>query len=349
MTTHGFRWCPHCKGPHSLVDRICRSTGKALESIHHPSSAPPPPSLVGTVLDGKYRILRLIGQGGMGQVFEAENLHLRRMVAVKVVSGGARTEGLLRLEREAHLVAAIQHPNICDVHDVGRMPNGRPYVVFERLFGQTLARMRGSRQLPVGAAIDIFLQILSGLNAAHMAQIIHRDLKPENVFLVDHVGCLPLIKLVDFGLAQDLTMPSAARLTRPGRLCGTLQYMSPEQLRAEPVDPRSDLFAVGIMLYEVLAGRHPFAAPSLVDLQVNILRAAPLPLRVVRPDVSRELEGLIGWALARAPSDRPSSAVELQRSLASLARSPSIASFGDDDPVSVTEPVWLPRASSPSA
>jgi serine/threonine protein kinase len=349
--TEGFRWCPHCQRPHSLEARRCASTGLALDgALHHSRGGAPPREqspLVGLILDRKYRMLRLIGRGGMGQVFEAENIQQQRMVAVKVVAEGTRPEALVRLEREAQVVAAIKHPNICDVHDVGRMPNGGPYVVFERLFGETLAARARGRQLPINYAIEIFSQILAGLSAAHAASIVHRDMKPENVFLVDRAGAAPLVKVVDFGFSQDLSMVAARRITRPGRACGTVQYMSPEQLRCERVDHRSDLFGVGIMLYEVLAGRHPFAATSLVDLQVNILRAAPLPLRVQRPAASRELEQVVSWALARSPSERPSSATELNAALHSLGRS-AMVSLGDDEPVSVTEPVWFPPPSSPS-
>jgi len=347
----GFRWCPHCKRPHSLKDRLCPSTGQPLEAkLHVSAGALSQSSLEGTVLDGKYKILRLIGKGGMGEVFEAENLQLKRVVAIKVVRSGARPEALLRLEREALIIAAVQHPNICAVHDVGRIPSGGPYVVFERLFGETLAQRTRGRRLSMRALIGIFSQMLSGLQAAHSASIVHRDLKPENVFLVSRVGCEPLVKLVDFGFAQDLTMTDTSRrITRPGRQCGTAQYMSPEQLRCQSLDHRSDLFAVGIMLYEALTGRHPFQARSLVELQMNIVSAAPLPLRVRRPDVPREVEQLIGWTLQRSPSARPSSAIELQGALLALTHSPSLSSIGDDDPASVTEPAWLPPSSSPAA
>ena len=285
--TPGFRWCQHCGRPHHMEERLCPTTGQSLDEDGHrgpPAAAPSP--IIGTVLDGKYRILRLIGKGGMGQVFEAEDLKLRRMVAIKVVGArAAGPEAMLRLEREAHVIAAVPHPNICAVHDLGRMADGAPYVVFERLFGQTLAaRIRGGRRMSLNATIELFAQVLSGLGAAHAKQIIHRDLKPENVFLVDRPGSEPLVKLVDFGFARDLGATDA-RITRPGRLCGTAQYMSPEQLRAEPLNPRSDLFSVGIMMYEVLAGRHPFEATSLVDLQINILRGTFVDLRSRRPDV----------------------------------------------------------------
>ena len=351
--TEGFRWCPHCKGPHALSDRVCHATGRSLDGAFQPRPKTPaamsPQPLEGVILDGKYKLLRQIGAGGIGRVFEAENLEQQRVVAIKLIGGKAAQETIVRLEREARLVAAIKHPNICEVHDVGRMPSGLPFVVFERLFGETLAeRTRGVLQLPVRTAVDLFSQMLLGLQAAHDARIIHRDLKPQNVFLAERPHGEPLVKLLDFGFAQDLAATS--RITRPGNACGTVQYMSPEQLRVEPLDGRSDLFAVGIMLYEVLAGRHPFAATSRIELQINILRAAPLPLRVRRPDVPVALEELISRTLSRAPADRPATAVELQRELVSVARSHPLPRLGEEDePVSLTEPVWLAPTSSPPA
>lgn len=346
--TRGFRWCPHCKKPHSLRERFCLVTGKPLEQTLHAAALPPPrDGFIGTVLEGKYRILRVIGAGGMGQVFEAENLQLARMVAIKVVGGDASPQALLRLEREARVVAAIQHPNICDVYDFGRTPHGGPYIVFERLFGETLAaKMQRVRQLSIRSTVDVFSQMLSGLHAAHSARIIHRDLKPQNVFLVDRLGCDPLVKLVDFGLAQDLA--ATTRITRPGRICGTLQYMSPEQLRVATLDHRSDLFSVGVMLYEALTGKHPFAAESRIQVQVNVLEAKPRPVESYRPDLGRELAQTIAWALARDPKDRPATAMDLQRALISSANTVSSVSL-DEGPPSLTEPLWLAPTSSPAA
>lgn len=350
--TKGFRWCPHCKCPHALADRVCAVTGLPLDKAINNAVGPGVPSLIGTVLNGKYRVLQLLGSGGMGQVFEAENIHIKRLVAVKMVSSTAGPHALVRLEREAQHVAAIQHPNICDVYDFGRTPNGRPYVVFERLFGETFgARLRRGGQLALRDTLDIFSQILSGLQAAHVAHIVHRDLKPQNVFLVDRVGCPPLVKLVDFGFAQDLSA-RGARLTRPGHMCGTVQYMSPEQLRADPLDHRSDLFSLGTMLYEALGGRHPFEAPTRVDLQTNILRAAPTPLSQLRRDISPELDQVIAWALARSPADRPASALDLQRALHTVMRSsppPLPTLSNDEEGVAITEPLRFPPLSSSSS
>ena len=348
--TPGFRWCQHCGRPHHLDERLCPTTGHSLdEGVQRALAAAAPSPILGTLLDGKYRILRLIGKGGMGQVFEAEDLQLKRMVAIKVVGArAAGPEAVQRLEREAHVIAAIPHTNICAVHGLGRMADGAPYVVFERLFGQTLAaRIRGGRRLSLNATIELFAQILSGLGAAHAKRIIHRDLKPENVVLVDRPGSEPLVKIVDFGFARDLSATDS-RITRPGRLCGTAQYMSPEQLRAEPLDPRSDLFSLGIMMYEALAGRHPFEATSLLDLQINILGGTFAALRSRRPDVPPTLAALVAAALSAAPSSRPATAMGMRTELLAVARELTVAALGDDEPASVTDPVWLPPPSSPA-
>ena len=357
----GFRWCPHCGKPHALTERMCTATGKALDNAINQRSMARPRTplkpvlspLIGTVLDGKYRILRAIGSGGMGTVFEAENLALKRLVAVKVVTKPDSEEALLRLAREASIVSSIQHPNICDVYDVGVLPSGGPYLVMERLVGSTLdERVRTPRGMSISAILDIFVQVLSGLHAAHVAQILHRDIKPQNVFIVERLGCAPLVKIVDFGLARDLAATSAARrLTKPGRLCGTLQYMSPEQLRGEVLDQRSDLFSVGVLLYETLTGRHPFAAPTSVELQTNILRFDARPLRELRPDVPVALEEMVAWAMRRPSGERPSSAIELQRGLLGAMRQHSIVSPREDEwePASVTNPIWVPPSSSPAA
>ncbi len=189
-------------------------------------------------------------------------------------------EALTRFAREAVIVSSIQHLNICDVYDVGELPTGGPYILLERLLGETLAaRLKCSRQAPLRELVDIFVQVLAGLQAAHAAHILHRDLKPQNIFLVERVGCTALVELVDFGLARNLSQSDATQLTRPGRRCGTVQYMSPEQLRGQPLDQRSDVFSVGVLLYETLSGRHPFAASTAVELRTNILRGTPAPLQ----------------------------------------------------------------------
>ncbi len=337
---------------------MCGSTGKPLDGEIHQRvaharvvrSSP----LIGVVLDGRYKILRTIGSGGMGTVFEAENLPLRRLVAVKVVSRPDSQDALDRFAREASIISSVQHANICAVYDVGELPGGGPYIVLERLVGDTLAARMGRQRMPVREILDVFVQILSGLHAAHSAQILHRDLKPQNVFLVKRSGGNPLVKIVDFGLARDLSASASKRLTKPGRLCGTLQYMSPEQLRGEQLDQRSDVFSLGVLLYEVLTGHHPFAASSVLELQTNILRLDAPPVGRLRPDIPRSLQEMVSWAMMRSPAQRPASALDLQRGLLAVSAA-AIPSLDDDDttteaePISITNPVWIPPTSSPSA
>lgn len=294
---------------------MCPATAKTLERGTNRREEPRHP-LIGQTVGGKYLVKRILGEGGMGQVFECENILLRRMVALKVVSQRASRDAVTRLEREALLVAAVQHPNICDVYDFGTLPEGAPYIVLERLFGETLASlMRRSRMLQLPFVIEIFSQMLSGLQAAHGAQIVHRDLKPQNVFLVDRVGLPPLVKLLDFGMAKDISGNRANTLTRPGIVHGTAQYMAPEVLRGESVDPRTDIFSAGVMLYEVLANVNPFHGDTVSEVHGNILRKTPAPITSLRSDLPADMDEIVGRALEKNPGKRWSNAYTMQRAL----------------------------------
>lgn len=311
----GFVWCPHCGQPHRLKDVVCPTTGKSIERSLHASNEKPHP-LLGATLDGRYRLVRVIGSGGVGVVFEAENLALRRAVAVKIVSDPSRVDQRVRLEREARIVASLQHPNICDVYDVGFIPELGPYLVTERLFGETLATYRQRhRRIPYRIVLDFLLQILSGLQAAHAQQIVHRDLKPRNVFLVDRLGCPPLVKVLDFGLAKDLSRVDARTITRPGHAVGTPHYMAPEQITGEGVTVQSDLFATGVTAYELIAAAHPYGAATLADMQARLLRDEPTPLRAIRPEVPEELARVVQQAVARSPARRFPDAIAMQAAL----------------------------------
>ncbi|MDB4945967.1 MAG: Serine/threonine protein kinase [Labilithrix sp.] len=363
--TPGFRWCPHCAQPHALSLRFCAATGRALDdAIHDTKAARASRSklavfdtspFVGTLLDGKYRITRAIGSGGMGVVYEAEAIALGTTVAVKVVRPHASSpEVVARLAREAKLAGAVRHPNICSVIDDGVLASGDPYLVLEHLRGQALAAwMRRVAHPPVRAVVDIFLQVLAGLAAAHDARIIHRDLKPENIFLVDRGSSQdPAVKLLDFGLARDLGAHRSDPTTRPGVACGTLQYMAPEQLEGNATGPCSDVFSVGVMLYEAICGRHPFAASSRLELQVNILRAKPRPLSQRRRGCPPELEAIIAQAMSKDPNDRQPDARTMAAQLAAV-RLPieTVTSDLDDGPTSSTlsGAMWVPEGSSPAS
>jgi serine/threonine protein kinase len=343
----GIVWCPHCKSPHTLGTKVCPTTAKTLErnvNVQQPTEARS--LLIGTVIAGKYRIERLLGRGGTAEVYEAENTVLRRPVALKVLRHASSTHGALRLQREALLVAAIHHPNICDVYDAGALPNGAPFVVLERLSGETFAsHLKHAGRLSPVAAADVFVQILSGLQRAHGANIVHRDLKPQNVFFVDRLGCAPLVKLLDFGLAKDLSETVGRSITMPPRmLVGTPAYMAPEQLLGSTASPRSDLFAVGIMLYEALTGKHPFLAGTLDELEMNVLRCQPRPPREVRRDLPYSIDALIGRALSRDPSDRWPTALAFQEAVKDALLATS-SRWNSTIPPDSTEPPSAPRES----
>jgi serine/threonine protein kinase len=292
-----------------------------VRGLHQPRGGAPggagggtPNVLRGTLLATKYRIQRSIGAGGMGEVFEADDLVLRRKVAIKVVVNPTSKEALVRLVREAQLVSAMQHPNICAIYEVGALESGAPFLVLERLRGETLASRLRRGPLPYRVAIDLMIQILSGIDAAHRASIVHRDLKPENVFLSERLGLPPHVKILDFGFAKDLSGQRAGQLTRPGVAVGTPRYMSPEQLLGKGADPRTDIFAVGLVFFETLTGKHPFEAATIPMLNVNVVRGNPTKLSKLRPDL-RWLEPVFERALARNRADRYPSAPAMLKAL----------------------------------
>jgi serine/threonine-protein kinase len=291
--------------------------------VHRPSKhrvAPTPKvnKWIGTIVDGKYEILRRIGAGGMGEVFEAENHVLKRRVAIKIVSAESSTAAA-RLRREASMIASMHHPNICNVYDVGEMPDGSPYLVLELLEGETLnSLLRRCGRLSSSLTVEFFTQLLSSLQQAHAIGIVHRDLKPANVFLVERVGCRPLVKLLDFGLAKDVS-GRYAKMTRPGEHCGTPGYMSPEQLTGKTIDHRSDLFSVGTMLFECLTGRHPFAAATVAETSIQIVHDPPsVDLRSLPFSLPPGISEILARALQKAPELRYASAVQMQMALQNL-------------------------------
>jgi serine/threonine protein kinase len=269
----------------------------------------------------------ILGEGGMGTVFEAEHITLGRSVAIKVLHSAHATkkDSIRRFQQEARAAGAIGHPNICGVIDLGTLDDGSPYIVMERLLGETLAdRVASEGGLPFEDVIDILIQVLSGLVAAHEQQIVHRDIKPENIFLTRRVGCPPLVKLLDFGVSKMTGRGGAVRaedlaLTRTGMVMGTPFYMAPEQARGErDLDARVDLYACGVILYEALTGRRPFTAANYNALLVQILTASPRPAIELRPALPPGFGAVIDKAMARRREDRYATASDFQRDLQAL-------------------------------
>jgi eukaryotic-like serine/threonine-protein kinase len=273
-----------------------------------------------TVLAGRYALRSEIGRGGCAVVYEAHDLRLGRLVALKMVKHNARdVHANARLAREARAGAALHHPNVCGLSDAGYLDDGRPYIVMERLHGETLTHcLHRLRQLSPTDAIDIALQLLSALDAAHTIGIVHRDVKPDNVFLVARSGCGPLVKLLDFGMCRRAaaTIRDDATLTRAGQVVGTPEYMSPEQVSGNrQFDARIDLYAVGVILYEALTGQRAFPGKDAREVVVSVLARALPPLRSVRPEVPLVLDRIVARAMERDASFRYSSAREFQGDL----------------------------------
>ncbi len=263
---------------------------------------------------GDYRIVRVLGRGGMGVVYEAEQPALGRRVALKVLveEGVADPVALGRLRREALAMGALQHPHIVGVSDFSEGPP--PFMVMELLTGRTLRGLLAERGTTSTAdACLIALQLLSALGAAHRVGIVHRDVKPANVFVVDTPLTSVYVKLLDFGIAKLLTPQAGSPLTSVDAMIGSVPYMAPEQIRAEEVDAKTDLFAVGVTLYEMLAGVRPFVAAANEGVLMAILRGGPIaPLP---PSVPRALEAVILRAVQRAPSARYLTAAEMATAL----------------------------------
>jgi len=272
-----------------------------------------------------YEVISLIGEGGMGEVYLARDERLGRRVALKLLPARFTTdrERLRRFEREAHAASALNHPNVCTIHEVGETDEGRHYIVIEYVEGVTLREHIAGGGLSVNEVLDISTQIAAALSAAHNEGIIHRDIKPENV-IIRRDG---LVKVLDFGLAKltehqqgvDLEAATRAQVTtRTGLVMGTPRYMSPEQARGLAVDARTDIWSLGCVLYEMVTGRVPFKGETNSDVIVSILEREPPPLVKYAPDVPAELHRIITKALRKDREERYQSTKDLALDLRSL-------------------------------
>jgi len=316
-----------------------------------------PGPLVGRILQDTYRIEKLIGEGGMSAVYEASHTRLERRFAVKLLlpDVARHEEALARFRREAQVTSALGHPHIVEVFDFNHTsPEGAPYIVMELLIGEDLgARIQRQRQLGLHEAASILRQAASGLEAAHQKGVIHRDLKPQNIFLCRQGGRDNFVKVVDFGISKVLD----STLTRAQALMGTPSYMAPEQAeeRAADVDQRTDVYAMGVILFEMLAGRPPFCNGNLVALLDEIIQAPPPPLRGLRPDLPRGVERVVNRALSKRPEDRQGSMAELSEVFREAAgvSTPPVEMLTVDRAVAWTQVQWAgpvrPGATAPPA
>jgi serine/threonine-protein kinase len=306
--------------------RTCDGGGVERSAMTHTGGE----ALVGRqIAGGKYQIVRMLGEGGMGAVYQARQTAMNRMVALKLIRPEVvtRPDAVARFHKEMMVTARIEHPHTIRVYDFGE-DDGQLYLVMELLTGTTLRRaLEVAGRLDPARIVRIGKQVASALGAIHAHGIVHRDLKPDNVMLLDSVGEPDFVKVLDFGIAKSLD--EDVQLTATGRPIGTPAYMAPEQAMGKQIDHRTDLYALGVMLYRMASGRLPFDAPTLSSMLIAHALEPPVPLLELAPDLSPALAGLVMRLLEKDPAARPATAADvaarLDRGLDDIGSLPTVA------------------------
>ncbi len=348
--------CRGCGREFSGGETFCPADGSRLSSASqardlHNQADP----LIGVVLDGRYRLLRAIGEGGMGVVYEAEHVLIEKRVAVKVLRDAftRRPDVVERFRQEAKSASRIGHPNIVDVSDFGETPSGASYIVLEMLKGEDLADVltRECALAPTRAVL-IAYQVGKALDAAHKKGIVHRDLKPENIYLIEREAQADFVKVVDFGVAKmsDIESLGGRRMMRTGMIVGTPEYMSPEHAGGKELDHRVDIYALGVILYEALTGRVPFEGDNFMEVLAKHGHDPVPALRDVNPGtrVSAALEKVVLRALEKDPARRYQSMAELTNDLCAAPEMPSVSPHDAMVPPqwALSAPPLLPKVST---
>lgn len=274
-------------------------------------------TLTGQVLDHRYQVSRKLGEGGMSYVYQAQDLESGDALAIKILLPRLAHDpsSVERLRREAAIAMRFEHPNVCPITRVGQSEDGILYLVMPFLAGEPLNEHETRRgPFPIGEGITLLIEMCHGLQHAHELGIVHRDLKPENVMLVPdpeaEIGHRAVV--MDFGLAKERRPdPNALKLTETGIVLGTPEFMSPEQIRGKPLDGRSDVYAMGVLAYELFSGQLPFAGRNAQDTMMARLRGQPSSIRVLRPELPQRLDQVLNKALSLQPDDRYRSMDEL--------------------------------------
>jgi serine/threonine-protein kinase len=335
------RRCPKCRSVYTDTARFCPKDGSMLVEVQA-KPASPASSTSGTgvrtpatpgkgpgldrastlsnqILDARYQVMKKLGEGGMSYVYLAKEISSGAIVAIKVLSPRLASDksSVERLRREAGLAMRLDHPNVCRILRLGESEDGLIYLVMPFLKGELLSDREvrgGPMDIPLGVAL--LQQVCAGLHHAHELQIIHRDLKPENIMLVAEDGGGDKAVVMDFGLAKERRAdPAIAKLTATGIILGTPEFMSPEQIRGKPLDARSDIYAIGIVAFEMFTGKLPFQGRNAQEMMIARLRGRPTPIRQLRADTPPAVEQALAKALQTSPDDRFSSALEFAEAL----------------------------------
>ena len=360
------RRCPKCGSVYTDTGaRFCPKDGSMLVEVQarKPGGPPPPPpptpptppassgtgvrtplppgkagldrasTLSNQILDARYQVLQKLGEGGMSYVYLAKEISSGETVAIKVLSPRLATDksSVERLRREAGLAMRLDHPNVCRILRLGESEDGLIYLVMPFLKGELLSdrEVRGG-PMDITLGVTLLTQMCAGLHHAHELQIIHRDLKPENVMLVPDDGDgTERAVIMDFGLAKERRAdPAIAKLTATGIILGTPEFMSPEQIRGRALDARSDIYALGIVAFEMFTGKLPFQGRNAQEMMIARLRSQPQSVRTLRPDVPEPVEKALTKALQTSPDDRFATAIEFGDALSGRAQSTSSGGGG---------------------
>lgn len=315
-----MKYCPKCKAEYSDDQAICPIDTTTLVDKSPEVVSEPSDPMMGRVIADKYRIERLIGRGGMGAVYEGKHLLLDRAVAIKVLHQNmtADERAATRFIREAKASAKIEHANAVTIHDFGVLKDGSAYLIMEFIRGRSLRQLlMKSSKITLEQAIDWVIQVCNVLEVAHQQGIIHRDLKPENVMLKENADGSMTVKVVDFGLAKLVSgdgESSGANLTQTGEVLGTPHYMAPEFYEGEEVDKRADIYAIGVILYEMLCGDAPFVG-TVQSIIGGHLFKEPAPIFNINPSVHPKINEVVQHALKKKRDERFASAAELATAL----------------------------------
>ena len=350
------RRCPKCGSVYTDTGaRFCPKDGSMLVEIQAKKAPAPPTSGSGTgvrtplppgksgldrasslsnqILDARYQVMKKLGEGGMSYVYLAKEISSGATVAIKVLSPRLASDksSVERLRREAGLAMRLDHPNVCRILRLGESEDGLIYLVMPFLKGELLSdrEVRGG-PMDITLGVTLLKQMCAGLHHAHELQIIHRDLKPENVMLVpDDNGGAERAVVMDFGLAKERRAdPAIAKLTATGIILGTPEFMSPEQIRGKPLDARSDIYALGIVAFEMFTGKLPFQGRNAQEMMIARLRSQPIPIRSLRADIPEPVEKALTKALQTNPDDRFGTALEFGNALSGTSAESSSGSGG---------------------